>query len=273
MTIQFYRACILVLMLFSLRVAEAAEETASVTLVPRAHAHNDYYHSRPLLDALDQGFCSVEADVFLVDGRLLVGHWRNELRPERTLQRLYLDPLFERVKTNGGAVHPGGGEFTLLVDIKEDGQKTYETLREVLQDYNDMLTSVKDGRLQRRAVRIILSGNRPIAVVAARRSRRVALDGRMPDLDSNKPAHLFPLISDSWRNHFTWRGRGTMPEDQRSKLAQMVAQAHRAGRRLRFWAIPDRPDAWQTLYDAGVDLINTDNLEGLGKFLRDRPRE
>ena len=22
-----------------------------------AHAHNDYYHDRPLLDALDQGFC------------------------------------------------------------------------------------------------------------------------------------------------------------------------------------------------------------------------
>ena len=31
----------------------------------QAHAHNDYYHKRPLLDALSHGFCSVEADVFL----------------------------------------------------------------------------------------------------------------------------------------------------------------------------------------------------------------
>ena len=34
----------------------------------QAHAHNDYYHKRPLLDALSHGFCSVEADVFLKNG-------------------------------------------------------------------------------------------------------------------------------------------------------------------------------------------------------------
>ena len=39
-----------------------------VSPLRRAHAHNDYYHKRPLLDALDQGFCSVEADVFFAQG-------------------------------------------------------------------------------------------------------------------------------------------------------------------------------------------------------------
>ena len=38
----------------------------------RAHAHNDYEHPRPLLDALDHRFGSVEADIYLVDGQLLV---------------------------------------------------------------------------------------------------------------------------------------------------------------------------------------------------------
>ena len=74
MTIHFHRASILVLMFFSFPFALAAEETGSVTPLPRAHAHNDYYHRRPLLDALDQGFCSVEADIYLVEDRLLVGH-------------------------------------------------------------------------------------------------------------------------------------------------------------------------------------------------------
>jgi len=41
---------------------------------PRAHAHNDYEHTRPLLDALAQGFGSVEADVYPVDGDLLVAN-------------------------------------------------------------------------------------------------------------------------------------------------------------------------------------------------------
>ena len=38
----------------------------------RAHAHNDYEHARPLLDALAHGFCSVEADVHLIERQLLV---------------------------------------------------------------------------------------------------------------------------------------------------------------------------------------------------------
>src|SRR5262245_8158427 len=80
---------------------------ADVIPLPRAHAHNYYRHSRPLLDALDHGFCSVEADVWLVDGKLLVGHDRRDLKPERTLQALYLDPLQERVRKNKGPVYPG----------------------------------------------------------------------------------------------------------------------------------------------------------------------
>src|SRR5262245_24855387 len=84
--------------------------SADERVVPlrHTHAHNDYEHKRPLFDALDQGFCSVEADVFLTDGRLLVGHERKDLRPERTLESLYLDPLRERARANGGRVYPGG---------------------------------------------------------------------------------------------------------------------------------------------------------------------
>src|SRR6478609_9716902 len=58
----------------------------------RAHAHNDYEHPRPLLDALDHRFGSVEADIHLVGDQLLIGHDASELDPSRTLESLYLDP-------------------------------------------------------------------------------------------------------------------------------------------------------------------------------------
>ena len=73
-----------------------AAETAAVAPLAQAHAHNDYEHDRPLLDALDHGFTSVEADIYLVDGALLVAHNRRDVKPERTLEKLYLDPLQER---------------------------------------------------------------------------------------------------------------------------------------------------------------------------------
>src|SRR6266851_7207869 len=115
------------------------EGKAPVPLI-QAHAHNDYEHKRPLFDALEQGFCSIEADIYLVDGKLLVAHDRDQVRPERTLQALYLDPLRERVKKNHGRVYPDGPEFTLLIDLKSDWRKIYPALRAVLKDYADMLT-------------------------------------------------------------------------------------------------------------------------------------
>ena len=48
--------------------------------LPAAHAHNDYEHARPLLDALDRGFGSIEADIWLVDGALLVAHDLKDVR-------------------------------------------------------------------------------------------------------------------------------------------------------------------------------------------------
>ena len=66
--------------------ADRAGAQAQEPVVPllRAHAHNDYEHERPLLDALDHGFASVEADVWLVDGQLLVAHDREDVDFART---------------------------------------------------------------------------------------------------------------------------------------------------------------------------------------------
>src|SRR5688500_17684262 len=56
--------------------AHTADSLVSGQVVPleRAHAHNDYEHERPLYDALDHGFKSVEADIWLIDGELVVSH-------------------------------------------------------------------------------------------------------------------------------------------------------------------------------------------------------
>ena len=46
------------------------------------------------------------------------------VKPERTLEALYLDPLRERVRANGGRVFRGGPTITLLVDIKSEAKTT-----------------------------------------------------------------------------------------------------------------------------------------------------
>lgn len=236
-----------------------------------AHAHNDYEHPRPLLDALDQGFCSVEADIYLVDGKLLVAHDRNKVSPARTLQALYLDPLRERVKRNGGRVFPGVPEVTLLIDVKSDAELTYAALRKVLEDYTGVLTSFQAGSIKTNAITVILSGNRAQATLAAEASRRAAIDGRLVDLDGNEPVSLIPLISDNWSKFFKWKGQGAFPEEEKKRVVALVEKAHRQGRRVRFWGIADTPEVWREFRQLGVDLINTDNLAGVAQFFATLP--
>jgi len=247
---------------FSVSVAEDIEPVA------KAHAHNDYYHDRPLLDALDHGFCSVEADVYLVDGKLLVAHSRNEIKPENTLQKLYLEPLRQRVTANDGRVFPDVETITLLVDIKSRGTATYETLHQLLESYAEILTSVTDEKLASGAVQVVVSGNRDWDAIAKSNPRYVGVDGRLSDLDSELPSDLLPMISDNWGVHFKWRGDGPFPDEERQKLLDVVRKSHAAGRRVRLWATPESEAVWKALLEADVDHINTDQLERLSKFLR-----
>src|SRR5690348_17762292 len=122
-----YRALLLGLLTVG-GAAVAAQTDPAPTPLTNVHAHNDYEHAHPLFDALAHGFCSVEADIHLVDGKLLIAHDRSQVKPERTLEALYLKPLLERVKKNHGHVYLGGPEFTLLIDVKGSWQSTYPLL-------------------------------------------------------------------------------------------------------------------------------------------------
>ncbi|MFE3095441.1 phosphatidylinositol-specific phospholipase C/glycerophosphodiester phosphodiesterase family protein [Streptomyces sp. NPDC059248] len=241
----------------------------------RAHAHNDYLHPRPLHDALAHGFTSVEADVFLVDGELLVAHTPAELDPARTLRSLYLDPLRERIRAHHGTVHPGHRRpVQLLVDIKHDGVACYRELDRQLRAYHWMFSRSSRDRVHPGAVTAVVSGDRAARGPMEEQRRRYAFyDGRLDDLGTTAPASFAPLVSANWNSAFGWQGTGPFPAAERARLRDLVDRAHREGRRIRSWATPDTPgpprDAvWAELLAAGVDHLNTDDLPGLERFLR-----
>lgn len=276
-----HRSLLLLLTLLGL-VAVCVPATAApghhrVEPLAQAHAHNDYEHDRPLFDALDHGFTSVEADIFLVGGELLVAHDPEDLDPTRTLRSLYLDPL--RHKVTHGGIYPGHRtEFQLLIDIKTEGEATYAALDTLLRAprYRFLWTSYRHGHVRRGPVTAVVSGNRPRATMEAQPTRVAFYDGRIADpsdLGPGDDARLTPLVSDNWTTLFDWRGDGEMPADERAELQEIVDTAHAAGQRVRFWATPDvagpeRDAVWRELVANGVDHINTDDLAGLAAFLR-----
>lgn len=265
--LRFNVAILVGVAVLTLRSVAAAETKHVLVPLVNAHAHNDEMHQRPLAEAMENGFCSIEADTFEVHGELLVGHEARHLHADRTLQALYLEPLRQRIQRNGGRVYRDGPQVFLMLDLKSAPSATYPVLRKVLAEYADIITAVKHGKVTNRALRVVLSGDEPREQLLADPVRYAGLDGRLTDIDSNEPADVMPWLSDNWTWLFRWRGEGPMPNDQREKLRVLVAKAHKHGRLIRFWATPERPAVWRELRAAGVDLINVDDLSGLRKFL------
>jgi glycerophosphoryl diester phosphodiesterase len=241
---------------------------SQITPLPNAHAHNDYEHPRPLLDALAQGFTSVEADVHLIDGELYVAHDRPNVKDStRTLKNLYLKPLQKIIKKNNGTVYNNyNKDFFFMIDIKADAEGSYAVLKKQLKPFKKTLTLYKNGKKKQGAVTIFLSGARPIETVKNEKRRFVGIDGRPGDV-GKYDANLMPVISDSYWNMLKWRGEGEMPAEEFEKLKKLTDAAHQNNQQVRLWATPESENVWKTLLAAGVDLLNTDQLERLKNFL------
>lgn len=247
------------------------ENKEKIQLVLPAHSHNDYEHDKPLVDAIDYKFKSIEVDVFSLGDSLFVAHNSDQIESGKTLRRLYLDPLKEIISQNNGSVYAEGTELILLIDIKDNGLKTYKVLHKILESYKGMFTSFTSGTKNSGSIAVIVSGNRPFEYMQNQVERYASYDGRISDLNSGIASSLMPLVSDNWQRHFKWNGVGEMPAAEKDKLELIVQKAHKNDYILRFWATTDKPGmernaVWNELKKARVDLIGSDDIKGLKIF-------
>lgn len=236
----------------------------------QGHSHNDYWRPHPLFDALSLGFKSVEADIFLGDSTLLVGHERAALRPDRTLESLYLDPL----RQLGAGRYARPAELWLFVDFKTAGPVTYTRLRRVLASYETLLTTPQNPRAN--GVRVILTGGYPRAEVLADAGRLVFLDGQLPADLKPELAAAIPTVNADWQAHFRWDGRGPQPAAEAAQLRQWDALTRRTGQKLRFWNLPaatpaQRRAVWRALLAYPSLLVGADELAELSQDITTTP--
>jgi len=240
-----------------------------VQTLPNAHSHNDYRHDRPTLDALDHGFCSLEADVFLVDGQLLVGHTPWELKEVNTLEVLYLDRLREFFQKNDGSIYPNKEKVVLWIDFKSGPKETWPVLEKVLSNYTEMLSYVEDGKLVEKAVTVIITGSSPSPdMFKSETGKRYALSSDSLDrFDASIPNTVYYAVCENFAKFTRWRGYGELSQEDRQKIAEVVKKTHDQGRKIRFWGYPESEKIWQLMLDLNVDWINTDDHQRLQKFL------
>jgi len=234
----------------------------------QGHSHNDYWRPRPLYDALQLGFKSVEADVFLVDTTLQVGHLRTDLRRNKTLQSLYLDPLRQLQQAHGGC-YAQPAELWLYVDFKNDGPATYARLRQVLARYRELLST--PGHPRPAGVRVVLTGGYPRAEVLADPEALVYLDGQLADLGPAQATHICAVNGD-WATYFKWNGLGPQPAAEAARLRAWNDEAQRTGQKIRFWNTPaatpaQRRAVWAALLRYPAVLVGADELAELKQVI------
>lgn len=246
---------------------------AQECVLKNAHAHNDYKHKHPLSDALKNKFISIEADIFLINNKLIVSHTYPIIKKKKNLDYLYLKPLLDSCLQNNGKVYTNCNEsIILLIDIKSNAEETYKKLKETLLPYSSILSKYENGKIMTNAVTIIITGNKPFAVLQKESLRYAFIDQSLLGLDKHIEQTTCLMASTKYSNVLTWKGKGEIPKEEKEKLILLVKLAHQQGKKVRLWASPENKKVWNELLNCGVDLINTDQLELLGAFLKEQKK-
>lgn len=169
----------------SATVKYPSEATRDIIPIP-CHSHNDYLRRVPLFDAIHFGCTGVEADVWLSDGELYVGHEKTAPTKNRTFESLYVKPLVELLhqmnlysdhsnSTDHGAFDTTPNQsLVLLVDIKTDGRKTFPYVHSQLEALRskNFLTYWDGDKLHPRAITVVGTGNTPFEMVVEDKNHR-----------------------------------------------------------------------------------------------------
>lgn len=244
------------------------------------------------------GAASVEADVWLYNETLYVGHERSALTEARTFEALYVEPLldvlqrenpqskFVAAPTHNGVYDTSSGQtIYLFVDLKTDGPETWPYVIQALEPLRKAgyLTTAAgiedDAAVTPGPVTVVGTGNTPIQYFVdnpgtSTKPRDVFYDAHLDQLattESNITSAVSPIASVAFSAVFGEIIETSMNDTQLSILQSQIETARDRGIGARYWDQPGWPIGtrnaiWRVLIDNGVALLNVDDLEGVAEF-------
>ena len=204
----------------------------------RCHSHNDYWRRVPFYSAISAGCISVEADVWLYDEELYVGHSTSSLTRNRTLNSLYIDPILDVLTRQNPTTkfHPDGnasrnGVFdtdpkqalTLLIDFKTAGPATWPYVLNALEPLRarNYLTYHNGAHIVPGPVIVICTGNTPFNLAVSNASNPnhdVFFDAPLDEMWEDREweeAHGWPDWGEGSPGEALVEDEGSAEEDKR----------------------------------------------------------
>ena len=231
-------------------------------IIPKnLHSHNDYWRPLPFYSALSVGAISVEADVWLFNDVLHVGHEAAALTEERTFDSLYVQPILDVLKrqnpssefvdayeeaTGGEASKNGvydtsaGQTLYLYVDLKTPGAETFPAVVDALEPLRSAgyLTTFNGTGVTPGPVTVIGTGNTPLDQVQGVEPRDYFYDASLPELDTtfaNITSDVSLTANTAFSETFGEMKGLEFNASQAETLRQQVESAHGKGLLVRYW--------------------------------------
>ena len=157
--------------------------SAGILPIP-CHSHNDYWRAVPLFSAIEAGCIGVEADIWLFDEKLYVGHSIPSLTRNRTINSLYIDPLLtilekqnpkhtllpqKDTRVNGVFDTTPEQSLIFLIDFKTAGSDLWPYVQSALEPLRvrNYLTRYDSGdnQIVQGPITVVGTGNTPFDLV------------------------------------------------------------------------------------------------------------
>ena len=261
---------------------------SSADVVPNpCHSHNDYLQKVPLYDALAAGCTGIEADAWLQDDNLLIGHEEDLLSEDKTLQSLYIDPLVEILTyQNDPSSNPqdGNGDgapvgifntdpktsVVLMIDIKSDGGTTFGAVQSALEPLRSKgwLTHWDGTDVIPGPITVVGSGDTPFDSIAANETYRdIFFDAPLDKLsgDDEYTTDNSYYASAGFDDAIGQTFLGSLNSDQEGKIKDQIKAANDKGLKARYWDTPtwpvfQRDHIWNVIMCAGAERLSMDDM-------------
>lgn len=215
------------------------------------HSHNDYNQKVPFWEAYAHGAKSIEADLYIRNGKeIVVCHDRAAVAKAPLFEELYLCQLAK--------VESPSLSISLMLDFKIPSDSLALPLMELLKRYQDVIKNKK--------VTFTISGARPPKEMWKSYPEYVLFDGRPSETYTTEEIKKISFISDDLQRYTSWNGKGMIPSVELENIKKVIEHAQALGKPFRFWNTGDAPNTWLILNKLGVGVINTDHLASCAAF-------
>ena len=251
---------------FSMFLHSTLAQTVESYSTAQAHSHNDSRQLRPFTEAYDQQFGSIETDVFVKNGTLYAVNHEVDATAERTLAKLYLQPISQQLEKNNGMIYVQNDVYLQLVfDLITPASESMPLLVKELEKYKNLTES-------NCTVKIVITGKIPAPELFDKYPDYIQFEGS-PDVDyTPKQLERVALIGQSLQKYTSWYGEGPLSKNDKKSISKVVQKAHELGKKIRFRDAPDNINTWKTMMALQVDYLDTGKVIQMGDYLRTAPR-